>query len=80
MYVNISDIAFSAIDDSPTTVQTSTETEGTSTVSQLNCIDKCTSHCTNYANGTLGAGLNIPYKVDVKSLSSYRRRHQSAPD
>ncbi|CAC5407310.1 unnamed protein product [Mytilus coruscus] len=44
------------------------------------CIDKCTSYCSEYINGSVDARPNILYRVDRKSLSSYRRSHQSAPD
>lgn len=52
----------------------------TVSASQMTCLNKCTSHCSSFVNGTAGAVLNIPYKVDLRSLSSYRRSHQSAPD
>ncbi|CAG2231195.1 unnamed protein product [Mytilus edulis] len=61
--------------DMPSTLQALTVS-----ATQLTCINKCTTHSSSYVNGTAGAIMNMPYKVDVKSLSSYRRRHQSAPD
>lgn len=65
-----SDIAFLAIDSKTTTMS----------VSGMVCIDKCTSYCSEYTNGSVDARQNVPYRVDRKSLSSYRRRHRSEPD
>ncbi|XP_071123808.1 macrophage mannose receptor 1-like [Mytilus edulis] len=52
----------------------------TMSVSGMVCIDKCTSYCSEYTNGSVDARQNVPYRVDRKSLSSYRRRHRSEPD
>lgn len=45
--------------------------------SRLPCIIRCTSSC---VNSTTDARTNVPYKVDRKLLSSYRRTHCSAND
>lgn len=45
--------------------------------SRLPCILKCTRSC---ANSTADASTNVPYKVNRKLLSSYRRAHCSAND
>lgn len=63
-----------------TTVVPSTFHISTLPAFQLTCIYDWTSQCSNYINETAGASLNIPYRVDRKSLSSYRKSHQSAPD
>ncbi|VDI24936.1 Hypothetical predicted protein [Mytilus galloprovincialis] len=49
-------------------------------VSGMVCIDKCASYCSEFINGSVDARQNVPYRVDRKSLSSYRRRHRSEPD
>ncbi|CAC5384693.1 unnamed protein product [Mytilus coruscus] len=46
----------------------------------MDCIIQCTSDRSENVNSTDDTSLNSPYKVDFKSLSSYRRSHQSAHD
>ncbi|CAC5379913.1 unnamed protein product [Mytilus coruscus] len=48
--------------------------------SAVDCIVKCTSNLSENLNSSDDVSLNIPYKVDLKSLSSYRRRQKSADD
>lgn len=43
--------------------------------SRLSCILKCTNSC---ANSTAETNIHVPYKVNRKLLSSYRRTHCSA--
>ncbi|CAG2187848.1 PTHR1 [Mytilus edulis] len=59
--------------------ETGAKTENTCTMSdsRLPCILKCTNSC---ANKTADANINVPYKVNRKLLSSYRRTHCSAND
>ncbi|CAC5369267.1 unnamed protein product [Mytilus coruscus] len=47
---------------------------------EARCITKCKSDSSQYTNGSVDASRDYLYRVDKKSLSSYRRLHYSAPD
>ncbi|VDI24935.1 Hypothetical predicted protein, partial [Mytilus galloprovincialis] len=62
------------------TIMPSTFLGHTISASDVPCIIQCTSQPSGNINSNNVVDPNIPYKVDLKSLSSYRRRYKSADD
>ncbi|CAG2231193.1 unnamed protein product [Mytilus edulis] len=62
------------------TIMPSTFLGHTISASDVPCILQCTSQPSGNINSNNVVEPNIPYKVDLKSLSSYRRRYKSADD
>lgn len=62
------------------TIIPSTFPRPTISACEVACIIKCKGYRSQSSNGSVDANPDYLYRVDKKSLSSYQRRHYSAPD